>query len=131
MSGAGETSSMADQEKLNKLVTDVALIKNEQMHINANLATAAKNDEKILKKIEDLSVVPRSEFNQYKEEMAQKLDDCVKAADEKYIAKTDMPGFLKLWAFITDKLVQVVGIAVIVVVLAVIVRNAEIADVFK
>ncbi|ETT25271.1 hypothetical protein RAJCM14343_3946 [Rhodococcus aetherivorans] len=122
---------MADQEKTNQLVTDVAVIKSELVHINSNLATAAKNDERILKRIEDLSVVTREEFVTYKQEMASKHEECVEKADEKYLQRSELAGLVKLWDFLTDKLVQMVGIALIIVVLAVIVRNADIADVLK
>ncbi|MDV6295174.1 hypothetical protein [Rhodococcus aetherivorans] len=122
---------MADQEKTNQLVTDVAVIKSELVHINANLANAAKNDERILKRIEELSVVSREEFVTYKQEMAEKHEDCVKTADEKYLHKSELAGLVKLWTFLTDKFVQLIGVAILIVVLSVVVSKTQIAEFIK
>lgn len=122
---------MADQEKTNQLVTDVAVIKSELVHINANLANAAKNDERILQRIEGLSVVTREEFDTYKKEAADKHEDCVKTADDKYMHKSELAGLVKLWTFLTDKLVQLIGVAILIVVLSVVVSKTQIAEFIK
>lgn len=93
---------MNDQEKINRLVTDVAVIKTVIKHSDERHAEMVENDRRIIERLDSLAVVKTEDFTAYK-----------KQVEDTYVPRTELAGLLKAWSIATNWITRVLVLSLV------------------